>query len=61
VTAILRGEGGPKRPFFFVPVDEATSNDYGRAYLVRYQGNVDETARPFYGIYTFTVPLLEEV
>lgn len=63
VRTIIQSEGGPKRPFWFVPVDESTSNDYGRAYLVRYQNPSFAMKRPLSTteIYDFVVPLLEEV
>jgi hypothetical protein len=61
VRAIIQSEGGPLRPFWFVPVDESTSNDYGRAYLVRYQTSTFAIRREFTGIYEFVVTLLEEV
>lgn len=35
IRTFMQGERGNRRPFFYVPIDEAGSNDYGRAYVVR--------------------------
>ncbi len=61
LRTIVRSEGGPKRPFWFAPVDESTSNDYGLAYLVRYEPSILSMKRPYTGIYEVALPLLEEV
>ena len=61
LQTIVQSEGGPKRPFWFVPIDESTSNDYGRAYFIRYQNPSMAFKRAFTGIYEVAVPLLEEV
>lgn len=60
VRDVIRGEGGPLRPFWYVPLDESTSNTSGRAYLVGYEAPTLEVKRRF-SKYGFTVPLLEEV
>lgn len=58
----LDEEGGPLRPFFYVPREDSTTTTQGRAYLVRM---VDETWREpeeiFGGLWFMSVDLQEEV
>lgn len=58
---VLRSEGGPLRPFFFVPIDETGSSVEGRAYLVRYQPGEFAWRRIYALPHEFALPLLEEV
>lgn len=61
ILALLMSEGGPLRPYFWVPMDESGSNDYGRAYLVRYQGMEFIPERIFADPWNTALPMLEEV
>ena len=57
----LRTEGGPLRPFFYVPREDSTTTTQGRAYVVRM---VDESFRAkeiFGGLWAMSVDLQEEV
>jgi hypothetical protein len=57
----LRTEGGPLRPFWYVPREDATTPTYGRAYLVRMQDGSFQTQEVFGGLHSMGVTLLEEV
>lgn len=57
----LRTEGGPLRPFWYVPRDDATSNAYGRAYLVRLEDHGFKTQEIFAGLWSMAAALKEEV
>lgn len=61
VRTILKTENGPLRPFYFAPIDESTTNDYGRAYLVRFEPMAFGWRRLYSDPTEFSVPLLEEV
>lgn len=61
VRTILASEGGPLRPFYFVPIDESGSSTAGQAYLVRYEPLAFGWRRLHVNPYEFSVPLLEEV
>lgn len=61
IRDFIRIEGGPLRPFFFVPIDESGSSTAGRAYLVRYEPLSLAVRRKFHARYSMGFSLLEEV
>lgn len=61
VRTIIQSEGGPLRPFYFVPIDESGSSTEGRAYFVRYEPAAFGMRRIFTNVHEFSLPLLEEV
>lgn len=61
IDALIESVNGPLTPYFWVPFDESGSNDYGRAYLVRYTPAVYTLRRVFTDPYNIALPMLEEV
>lgn len=61
VRDFLRTEGGPLRPFWYVPRDDSTSNVYGRAYLVRAVDGTFKASEIFGGLWSMSVTVQEVV
>jgi hypothetical protein len=57
----LRTEGGPLRPFWYVPLETSTTPVNGRGYLVRLVPNTFRTVEIFTGLWGMAAELLEEV
>jgi hypothetical protein len=57
----LRTEGGPLRPFWYVPRDDATSNAYGRCYIVRAEEGSFRAQEIFGGLWSMSLAIKEEV
>ena len=61
VRTILRGEDGPRRPFWFVPIDESGSSTAGRGYIGRMVPLSFPVRRKFFDRYEYGLNFLEEV
>lgn len=61
IRSLIRGEEGPLRPFWFVPIDESGSSQAGRAYLGRYVPLSFPVRRKFLDRYEYGLSFLEEV
>lgn len=57
----LRAEGGPLRPFWYVPRDDSGSGTSGRAYLVRMTDPRFRHQEIFGGLWSMSLALREEV
>lgn len=57
----LRTEGGPLRPFFYVPREDSTTTTQGRCYLVRMVEDSFKAKEIYGGLWSMAVDLQEEV